>query len=227
MQRMHIRWDETPRSVTWIAALSVAFVNAGAAWGSQPRLVTLTAATRLGETPPEGWTHLVMKSVPRLTSGDRDTLPTGAEKTATLFRTAILADVQGLGLDQQFILSRVGIGICVTSRENPKEDIVVTSDRLQSLSIKLSTVDEIVLDAMETELAEARIISRTFNLCPAAHARHHDGSGQAQQDRPFLCLLCRAGDWSPASCGLVDVAADRQTTAAAARNALAGLPDDF
>ena len=102
-----------------------------------------------------------MKSVPRLTSGDRDTLPTGAEKTATLFRTAILADVQGLGLDQQFILSRVGIGICVTSRENPKEDIVVTSDRLQSLSIKLSTVDEIVLDAMETELAEARIISRT------------------------------------------------------------------
>ena len=62
MVRMHIRWHETPRSVIWIAALSVAVVNTGTVWASQPRLVTLTAATRLGETPPEGWTHLVMKS---------------------------------------------------------------------------------------------------------------------------------------------------------------------
>jgi hypothetical protein len=38
---------------------------------------------------------------------------------------------------------------------------VVSSDRLQSLSLKLSTVEQVVLDAAEAELAEARIVART------------------------------------------------------------------
>jgi hypothetical protein len=144
-----------------IAALSVASTSPGPAWGSQPRLVIVSAATRLGDTPPEGWTHLVMKSVPRLASGDRDTLPSGADKTATLFRTVLLADVQGIGLEQQFILSRVGIGICIPSRDGSKEDIAVTSDRLESLGIRLSMVEQIVLETAESEMGEARLIART------------------------------------------------------------------
>ncbi len=159
-------WVQNPLWVMGMATLTMAFAFVGMASGSQPRLEILSAATRVGETPPDGWTHLVMKSVPRLTSGEWQELPTLAQKTATRFRTVILADVEGLGLDQQFILTRVGIGICIPSRDGKKEDIVVTSDRLESLSIKLSTVDEIVLDAVESELAEARIISRssTFAL---------------------------------------------------------------
>ena len=129
--------------------------------GNQPRLVLLTAGTKIAETPPDGWTHSVIKSVPQLKSGDLESLPTSATKTATMFRTAILADVQGLGLDKQFILARVGIGICVPGRDGPQEDIVVSSDRLQSLSLKLSTVEQIVLDSAESELADARIIAHT------------------------------------------------------------------
>jgi hypothetical protein len=116
---------------------------------------------RVGDVPPEGWSHLVIKSIPRLASGDRESLPSSAFKTATLFRTVVLADVQPVGLDKEFILTRVGVGICVPSRDGTNEDTVVTSDRLPALSMRLSTVEQIVLDAAESELADARITART------------------------------------------------------------------
>ena len=94
---------------------TAALVAQAVGW-SQPRLVLLPAATRVGDSPPTGWSHLVIKSIPRLASGDRDSLPSSASKTATVFRTVVLADVQPLGLEQEFILSRVGIGMCVRSR---------------------------------------------------------------------------------------------------------------
>src|SRR5207253_10218512 len=53
------------------------------------------------------------------------------------------------------------IGMCVPARDGPDEDIVVSSDRLQSLSIRLSTLEQIVLEVAESELVEARIIART------------------------------------------------------------------
>ncbi len=197
MARIEARMDETLRRGMWIATIVAVYGFAGAtgrcegsgigpavliaqaAVGSQPRLVLLSAGTRITDAPPEGWTHSVIKSIPQLKSGDLDSLPSTATKTATMFRTAILADVQGLGLDNQFILSRVGIGICVPGRDGPKEDVVVSSDRLQSLSMKLSTVEQIVLDAAESELAEARIIAytSTFALLRApvtlvVHGKH-------------------------------------------------------
>jgi hypothetical protein len=128
---------------------------------SQPRLVTLPAATRVADSAPEGWSHLVMKSIPHLASGDRDSLPSSASKTAALFRTVMLVDVQPVGLDKEFILSRIGIGMCVPARDGKVEDIVVSSDRLQSLSIRLSTIEQLVLEVAEGELAEARIVART------------------------------------------------------------------
>jgi hypothetical protein len=121
----------------------------------------LTAATRIGDAPPEGWNHLVIKSIPRLASGDLQDLPGFAHQTATMFRTVLLADVQPMGLDKQFILSRVGLGMCVPARDGKNDDIVVASDRLEALGMKLSTVEQTVLDAAEAELAESRIIAFT------------------------------------------------------------------
>jgi hypothetical protein len=138
-----------------VAALAVQAI------GSQPRLVQLTAASRIGDKAPEGWTHLIIKSIPRLESGDLDSLPAVANKTATMFRTVLLADVQPLGLDKQFILSRVGLGMCVPARDGTNDDVVVSSDRLEALSIRLSTVEQLVLEAAEAELAESRIIAFT------------------------------------------------------------------
>ncbi len=127
---------------------------------SQPKLVYLKPGTRIGSKPPTGWSHMVIKSLPRLSSGDRGTLPSGASKTATLFRTVIMANVLALDTDEKdFILQQVGLGICIPDDEG--HDIVVSGDRADALGLRLSLVQKAVLDAAEAELAEGRIIART------------------------------------------------------------------
>jgi hypothetical protein len=127
---------------------------------TQPRLVYLQPGTRISDKPPKGWTHLVLKSLPRLASGDRASLPAGVSKMATFFRTAIVADIQPSDPDtKDFVLAQVGVGICVPQDE--VHDVVVSSDRLDALGLHLSTVERLVLDAAEAELAEGRIIART------------------------------------------------------------------
>ncbi len=137
----------------WMAAVATV--------GAKPGLVQLAPATRVGDKAPEGWSHLVIKSIPALESGDLDTLPDFATKTATMFHTTMLADVQPLALDKQYVLRRVGLGICIPSRDGKKEDIVVSTDRVQAMSLRLSTVEKMVLEAAEAELAESRIIAYT------------------------------------------------------------------
>jgi hypothetical protein len=128
--------------------------------GKQPKLVYLQPGMRISDQSPKGWSDLVLKSLPRLASGDRSTLSAEASKIATLFRTVILADVQPANPDEKdFILTRVGVGICVPQDE--VHDVVVSSDRLDALGLHLSTVERAVLDAAEAELAEGRIIART------------------------------------------------------------------
>jgi hypothetical protein len=138
----------------------VAALLAHAVGWTQPKLVYLQPGTRVTEKPPEGWSHLVLKSLPRLASGDRGSLPSGAAKMATLFRTAIVADVQPVDSDEKdFVLRQVGIGICVPQDED--HDIVVSASRLDALGLRFTRVEKMVLDAAEAELAEGQIIART------------------------------------------------------------------
>jgi hypothetical protein len=138
----------------------VAVLLAQAVGWTQPKLVYLQPGTRVTEKPPTGWSHLVVKSLPRLASGDRGTLPASASKTATLFRTVILADVQPVDSDEKdFVLRQIGIGICVPEDED--HDMVVSGSRLDALGLRFTTVQKLVLDAAEAELAEGRIIART------------------------------------------------------------------
>jgi hypothetical protein len=128
--------------------------------GNQPRLVYLQPGVRISDEPPKGWSHLVLKSLPRLASGDRSNMPAAAAKMATFFRTAIVADIQPADPDEKdFVLARIGVGICVPQDE--VHDVVVSSDRLDALGLHLSTVERVVLDGAEAELAEGRIIART------------------------------------------------------------------
>jgi hypothetical protein len=139
-------------AVTMLIAQTIARV--------QPRLVYLQPGLRISDKPPKGWSHLVVKSLPRLASGDRSSLPAEASKMATFFRTAIVADIQPADPDEKdFVLAQVGVGICVPQDE--VHDVVVSVDRLDALGLHLSTVERLVLDAAEAELAEARIIART------------------------------------------------------------------
>jgi hypothetical protein len=132
---------------------------------AQPERVRIAAGTVVGQRPPRTWSHLVLKSIPRLASGDLGTLPRSAFRTATLFRTVILADVgQSAAHPASFVLRRVGIGLCVP--DPTKGDVVVQSSRLEALGVGLGMVEKIVLRSAEAELAKGRLIASgpTFAL---------------------------------------------------------------
>ena len=129
---------------------------------SQPRLVYLKPGLRITKKPPEGWSHLVIKSIPRLT-GDMGSLPAGSKKTATLFRSVVLANVKPVDINEKdFELTQIGVGICIPDPQDEDQDIVVSAEMLNALGLNhLTTVQRMVLDAAEVELAEGRIIART------------------------------------------------------------------
>jgi hypothetical protein len=142
------------------AAPPTAMLAVGAVAWSQPRLVYLQPGLLVTDKPPSGWSHLVVKSIPRIASGDQGTLPSSASKTAAYFRTVIVANVKPIDADEkEFELERIGVGMCVPQDED--HDMVVTADRLDALGLHLSTVHRLVLDAAESEMAEGRIIART------------------------------------------------------------------
>jgi hypothetical protein len=125
-----------------------------------PDLVLLAPGTRVDAGPPPGWTHLIIKSVPRLASGDLDTLPGMASATAALFRTVVLAEVRpaGEGPDRRFVLRRVGLGMCLPVRGH---DTVVMRDSLAAQGVELGMVARTVLDRAEQELRRGRLVART------------------------------------------------------------------
>jgi len=128
--------------------------------GRLPELTPVAAGTGVGDGPPPGWSHLVLKSVGRIESGDLDTLPDFASSMATLFRTVILADVRpssGEG-PAGFTLARVGLGLCVPVGGI---DTVVTSEARGSVPASLGLVDRQVLARAEGELRKARLVART------------------------------------------------------------------
>jgi hypothetical protein len=148
---------------------------------SQPRLVYLQPGLHIDNKPLKGWSDLVIRSIPRITSGDVGTLPAGALKTATLFRSVLVANVHPVDVDEKdFELSQIGVGLCVPNPQDEDEDIVVSGDRLDALGLNLTTVQRLVLDAAEAEMAEGRIIARTSTFAlfrspamVAGGAKHH------------------------------------------------------
>lgn len=127
--------------------------------GRRTELVRIPPGTRVGNQPPKTWSHLVLKCLPRLASGDLETLPRAAFRTAALIRTVILADV-GRSADDpaRFVLRRVGVGLCVPVQS--RGDVVVDSSRLRELGVKLGMMEKLVLETAEAELALGRLIAR-------------------------------------------------------------------
>ena len=107
----------------------------------------------------------MIKSLPRLASGDLGALPRSAFQTAALIRTVILADVGRSADDQsRFALRRVGVGLCIP--DPSRGDVVVESGRLEELGVRLGMLEKVVLKSAEAELALGRLIAAgtTFAL---------------------------------------------------------------
>lgn len=126
-----------------------------------PELVEIKPGTLIGDEAPDGWSDLVIKSTMRLESGDLATLPSFGRNLATLFRTAVLADIETLPgtaddgkVQPQYILRRVGMGLALSDRDG---DLVVSPERISELNIKLSLAEKLVLERAEAALRRGRL----------------------------------------------------------------------
>lgn len=128
--------------------------NAKAAVG--PRLVRLVPGGSVKDGPPVGWSHRIIRSVPRLASGDLSSLPRSAATTASLFRTVIVADVVARG--GAYELSKVGTGNAVSVG---RREIVVTPEGPPEALDTLGMVDKVVLKKAEAELDLGRLVAHT------------------------------------------------------------------
>jgi hypothetical protein len=126
----------------------------------RPDLVLISPGTLTESRPPKSWSHLVIKSLPHLASGDLQTLPRSSFRTATLIRTVILADiVRSTDNPARFVLKRVGIGLCIPNKAG--RDVVVTSGRLAEIGISLGMIERMVLKSAEAELSRGRLVAAT------------------------------------------------------------------
>src|SRR5205823_10317789 len=102
------------------------------------------------------WSHRVIRSRPKLASGELASLPESAQVTATLLRTVITVDVVGRG--SAYRLARVGVGnaVPVGGRE-----VVVTSDGPEAVLSTLGVIDRVVIRAAESKIDQGRLIART------------------------------------------------------------------
>jgi hypothetical protein len=119
-----------------------------------------------GESPPAGWSHLVLKSIPRLATGDLDTVSEQAFETARKVRVAIVADVRrSPSGPAAYILDRVGVGLCAPA-EDGRGDVAVSPTSLEGSKHPWTAKQRIVLAAASFELARVRLAAAapTFAL---------------------------------------------------------------
>jgi hypothetical protein len=168
-------------SLQWGVFLFAEDVPGEADVGSrEPVLEHIAPGTIVGSRPPKMWTDLVIKSLPRLGSGDLGSLPSAAARTAALFRTVIVAEVRCSPRQPgRYELRRIGIGLCAPDRQG--RDVVVAPGQAAAVGVELGVMDRMVLGAAERELDRGRIAASTptFALyrAPAAMVvgnEHHD-----------------------------------------------------
>jgi hypothetical protein len=174
-------------SLVRIVWLSATVILGGLAFGSdceaqnlRPKGIEieyLRSGTIVDDGPPQGWTDLVLKSSSKLESGDLDTLPASASKTATLFKPVVVANVARVdGAKPRFRLTRVGMALCMNHQGR---DRVVTTAELGPAGETLGYIDRQVLAGAEKEQRKSTIIASTptFALL-AAPARIKAGANQ-------------------------------------------------
>ncbi len=115
----------------------------------------MAPGTEIATEAPRGWTHRVIRSVPRLASGALETLPDSAKTTATLFRTMIATEV--VRRDSGYALARIGLANAMPFEGR---EIVVSPKGPKPALDSLTTVQSLVLRELSSEMERGRLIAR-------------------------------------------------------------------
>jgi hypothetical protein len=115
--------------------------------------------------PPPGWSHLIIKSYPRVGAGDVSKVPEMTVPLAALFHPLMAADVQPEQRPGQtrYRFHKVGVGLATTINGH---DVVVSPDTQRQLGANLGLFAGMVLKGMYEGQQHGRVIvsSEAFAL---------------------------------------------------------------
>lgn len=130
-----------------------------------PRPVAIIPpGTVIANRAPEGWSHLIIKSQPRIAAESRKEVPASTARMASLFFTAMLADVKEnrqSGGDAPYSLSGVALGL---GTRIDGRDTIVSSDTHAKLGANLGIIEGQVLAGSERRLQEVRCAARSRTM---------------------------------------------------------------
>ncbi|HEX4606740.1 MAG TPA: hypothetical protein VH092_00910, partial [Urbifossiella sp.] len=140
-------WPAPARAPDWADDYAARPDHAGSPgdYDLTPKLpAEIAPGTVVGTTPPAGWSHLVIKSLPRVREDQRaGLLKLTVEKAGWMF-TAFLADV-GRDPDGSFALKKIGLGL---GAKGKRGDTIATADSAERVGIEVGVlrVERIILD---------------------------------------------------------------------------------
>ena len=122
-------------------------------------LERIRPGTVIGDTPPSGWTHLLMKCHSRLTAGAIDELLAQAKPLSELLFTAMVARVSHRpGRSPPFRLESIAVGLGTTI---DGKDTIITTETQEELGADFGFLARLVLDQGEKKLDGVLQVARS------------------------------------------------------------------
>lgn len=133
-------FDVTPRPLTQIAPGSV-----------------------IDREAPKGWSHLIIKSQPRIGAGDVKKVTNQVNQLSCLLFTAVVANVQEdkSGGPARYRLSGLGVGMGTKIKG---KDVIITPDTQRKLGADLGFFARIVLNESTKRVQEVQAVARSDSM---------------------------------------------------------------
>jgi hypothetical protein len=114
--------------------------------------------TVIASSAPAGWTHLVLKSKPRLPDDQKKLVNDMTARLAVMVFTACTADVRAetVGGVPQYRLVRLGYGVGTTVKG---QDMILTADTEAQLGANLGFIGKRVLSEVSQKQQEMRLVA--------------------------------------------------------------------
>jgi hypothetical protein len=132
--------------------------NPAVTYDVTPRPISvIPPGTVIGDGPPEGWTHLLIKSYPRAGAGDVDRLSASMRDVAEKLFSVMVARVEVVPDSQppRYRFAEVASGVGVRIGE---QDVVVSPDRYREFGARLGLYGPWALDAAYGRVKAAAIV---------------------------------------------------------------------
>ncbi len=123
-------------------------------------LSRMKPGTVVGSGAPRGWSHLIIKSQPRLARREAEKVHEIAARLARLLFTAFVANVEQdpSGSGRRFRLESVAVGL---GTPIDGKDVIISSETLDEQNADLDLIARIVLSQSEKQLAKIVEIGRS------------------------------------------------------------------